>query len=83
MTIHRGHQKHERKAIEAVEGMHPELSAAIETRDGQSGHSWLVVTFQGERVRITMPSSPSQPELVPRNARQTTRREFLKKGITL
>lgn len=86
MNAHRGHQKHERAAVRAAEELSEHLSAHVENRSGQNGHSWLVLTHDQHRntpVRITLPSSPSQPEAVPRNVRQTARREFLKKGITL
>lgn len=76
-------QKHEREAVRCICALHDAIEADIQARRGKNSHKWLVVSFMGVTVQITVSSSPSDPDHWLKQIKANTLRAFRAKGIDI
>lgn len=75
-------QKHERETVRAVQALHPQMRADVQTRRGNT-HKWLVATLGEHTVRHSVASSPTNRDTMVDVITRAVRRKFAELGVQL
>lgn len=76
-------QKHERETLRAVHKLHPQIRAGVEVRTTSNTHKWLIAELEGKTVRVSVGSSPSNPDGSVRECVRCVTRQFRELGVEL